>query len=604
MDDSRLFLFNEKTGTTNTYVEKNGKWSRVQTPLDSFKATVRYYNQQDGTYWLGGEKQLLHLNKDFQLIRSYTPKDGLPGDFDLLTFNTHSLTNAHYILSDNKNNIWFTTNSAIYELDVRQGKFYRLQDRDGFEKQVFTGSVPGKDQSGNLYFPGGFQYGQGFDKIIPDNLRKSYPPSIAYIQSLQVNQEQKILEEGPDGLAKLSLKYSENRLVIETGIIDFFSGGKSGIRYKIKELNDDWQYAPANYTIRYEGLQSGRYTLVMQASNALNEFIGPEKRVRFDIHPPFWKTWWAYTGYALLLIVGTWAFMHYRSRRLLRTNQLLEEKVTQRTKQLKKSLEELKATQTQLIQREKMASLGELTAGIAHEIQNPLNFVNNFSEVSEELVDELKEEIINGNKEEAICLTDDIKANLKKVVNHGKRADAIVKSMLEHSRTGDGQKEAIDINALADEYIRLAYHGMRAKDKAFHAHFTTDFDSTIDKIEVVPQEIGRVLLNLFNNAFYAVHQKKKQLNGTFEPVVSVRTQKKNGSLEILVEDNGNGIAQSDLKKLYNPFFTTKPTGEGTGLGLSLSYDIITKGHKGEMKVYTKEGEGATFIISLPINNRI
>jgi signal transduction histidine kinase len=251
-----------------------------------------------------------------------------------------------------------------------------------------------------------------------------------------------------------------------------------------------------------------------------------------------------------------------------------------------------------------MASLGELTAGIAHEIQNPLNFVNNFSEVSEELVDELKEEINVGNSKEASTIADEIKENLKKVVHHGKRADTIVKSMLEHSRTGDGQKEAIDINALADEYIHLAYHGMRAKDKTFNANFTIDFDTTIDKIEVVPQEIGRVLLNLFNNAFYAVHQKKKQLNGIFEPVVSVRTQKKNGSLEILVEDNGNGIPQSDLKKLYNPFFTTKPTGEGTGLGLSLSYDIITKGHKGEMKVDTKEGEGATFTISLPINNRI
>jgi signal transduction histidine kinase len=245
-----------------------------------------------------------------------------------------------------------------------------------------------------------------------------------------------------------------------------------------------------------------------------------------------------------------------------------------------------------------MASLGELTAGIAHEIQNPLNFVNNFSEVNAELIAEMKQELKAGNSEEAIEIANDLEQNLEKVSHHGKRADAIVKGMLQHSRASTGKKEPTDINALADEYLRLSYHGLRAKDKDFNANFTTNFDESIGKIEVVPQDIGRVLLNLYNNAFYAVNEKKKQLNGNLEPVVSVITKRLVDKIEITVRDNGTGISQKAVDKIYQPFFTTKPTGQGTGLGLSLSYDII-KAHNGEIKVETKEGEGTEFIISLP-----
>ena len=263
------------------------------------------------------------------------------------------------------------------------------------------------------------------------------------------------------------------------------------------------------------------------------------------------------------------------------------------------ALSELKSTQTQLIQSEKMASLGELTAGIAHEIQNPLNFVNNFSEVSNELIAEMKEELAKGNSEGAIQLVEDVKQNLNKINFHGKRADAIVKSMLQHSRKSTGQKELTDINALADEYLRLAYHGFRAKDKSFNAKFELALDESIGKMNVVPQEIGRVILNLINNAFYAVTEKKKQHPAGYEPIVSVTTMKSNGHTEIKVQDNGNGMPQQVLEKIFQPFFTTKPTGQGTGLGLSLSYDIITKGHGGDLKVNTKEGEGTEFVIQLP-----
>ena len=265
---------------------------------------------------------------------------------------------------------------------------------------------------------------------------------------------------------------------------------------------------------------------------------------------------------------------------------------------LNKSLEDLKSTQSQLIQSEKMASLGELTAGIAHEIQNPLNFVNNFSEVSNELIDEMIEEIENNDLEEVKAIASDVKQNLEKINHHGKRADGIVKGMLQHSRSSDGIKEPTDINVLADEYLRLAYHGLRAKDKSFNATLKTDFDKSIGMINMASQDIGRVILNMITNAFYAVDEKKKAGVENYEPTVSVMTKKEGNNLEIIVGDNGNGIPDEVKDKIFQPFFTTKPTGQGTGLGLSLSYDIV-KAHGGELKVKTKKDEGTEFTIILP-----
>jgi signal transduction histidine kinase len=284
----------------------------------------------------------------------------------------------------------------------------------------------------------------------------------------------------------------------------------------------------------------------------------------------------------------------------------LEVQVAERTRELQQqkeelelALKELKATQSQLIQSEKMASLGELTAGIAHEIQNPLNFVNNFSEVSNELLDEMKEELTTGNGQSAMEIADDVKQNLEKILHHGKRADAIVKGMLQHSRSSSGQKEPTDINALADEYLRLAYHGLRAKDKSFNSEMKTNFDESIGKINIVPQDIGRLILNLLTNAFYAVTEKKKQSGDDYQPTVSVATKKSGNRVFVTVSDNANGIPADLQKKIFQPFFTTKPTGQGTGLGLSLSYDIA-KAHGGDIKVKTQEGLGTEFTIELPV----
>jgi signal transduction histidine kinase len=273
--------------------------------------------------------------------------------------------------------------------------------------------------------------------------------------------------------------------------------------------------------------------------------------------------------------------------------------VNTQKKEIENTLSELRSTQAQLIHSEKMASLGELTAGIAHEIQNPLNFVNNFSEVNDELIGELVDEVDRGNVEDVKVIAVDIRKNLQKINHHGKRADAIVKGMLQHSRTSAGQKELTDINALTDEYLRLAYHGLRAKDKSFNAKFETDFDNGIRKINIIPQDIGRVILNLINNAFYAVNEKRQQNIPGYEPAVTVATKRSRDGLELSVTDNGNGIPGKVIDKIFQPFFTTKPTGEGTGLGLSLSYDII-KAHGGEIKVKTDEGTGTTFFVRLPM----
>jgi signal transduction histidine kinase len=293
-----------------------------------------------------------------------------------------------------------------------------------------------------------------------------------------------------------------------------------------------------------------------------------------------------YAMLAVLAVLSIIGFILYRNnRQKQKANAVLEA-----------TLSNLKSTQSQLIQSEKMASLGELTAGIAHEIQNPLNFVNNFSEVNNELVEEIKNET---NIDEIKAIADDIKQNSEKILFHGKRADAIVKGMLQHSQASTGKKESTDINALADEYLRLSYHGLRAKDKDFNATTKTDFDESIGNINIIPQDIGRVLLNLYNNAFYAVNEKKKQQGENYEPTVSIKTKKLDAKIEVSVKDNGNGIPQKVIDKIFQPFFTTKPTGQGTGLGLSLSYDII-KAHCGEIKVESKEGEGAEFLIELTL----
>ncbi len=341
--------------------------------------------------------------------------------------------------------------------------------------------------------------------------------------------------------------------------------------------------------------QSGKIAMLMQENKQQGINLENEKFARNV----------ALSALGVLLLVTIILLLNINQR--IKLNRLLsiqKRQIEIQKTHVEKALTDLKATQSQLIHSEKMASLGELTAGIAHEIQNPLNFVNNFSELNKELLEELEQDLNTDNKEEALLLANDIKENEQKIMHHGKRAESIVKGMLQHSRANTGKKELTDINALVDESLRLSYHGLRAKDKAFNVTVNTKFDEHVGEMNIISQDVSRVVLNLISNAFYAVSDKKKEapsLKGVnaYEPTVAVCTKKQNGKVEIVVKDNGNGVPQNIADKIFQPFFTTKPTGQGTGLGLSLSYDII-KAHGGDIKLESKEGEGAIFTIQLPI----
>jgi len=435
-----------------------------------------------------------------------------------------------------------------------------------------------------------------YDKSIVLGLDRYIIPSVANMGHVYVLQK-KYAAALPYNLEAIELikksgntkNLSENYLLVS----DIYAGlGDYQNAYKYQKLYTD-EYADflngiieqveSEAQIKYETVKKDEKIVVQEIK------IKNQRKVQI-----------LYISIAILLIISLIGM--FRSRIKIRKKQL---ELESSKKELQHSLENLKATQSQLIQSEKMASLGELTAGIAHEIQNPLNFVNNFSEVSKELLDEMKDELNKGNDKEVMEIADDVIKNLEKINHHGKRAEGIVKGMLQHSRSSGGKKEPTDINALADEYLRLAYHGLRAKDKSFNATMQTDFYSNIGNINIVPQDIGRVFLNLITNAFYAVTEKQKSGMVDFEPTVSISTKKEGDKVVIKVKDNGNGIPQEVLSKIFQPFFTTKPAGKGTGLGLSLSYDII-KAHGGELKVETlpadkagAAGEGTIFTIIIP-----
>jgi signal transduction histidine kinase len=398
----------------------------------------------------------------------------------------------------------------------------------------------------------------------------------------------------------LQLPYDQNYLQFSFANLCVLNRDKISFRYMLAGAEDRWVYAGEEpLSKNYFNLSPGAYTFRV-ATRGIKGQWGEPAEFSFRIFPPWWQTWWAYAIYVLFFLGVLRIYSLWRERKLRQEKETLEQTVEERTS-------ELKASQAQLIQSEKMASLGELTAGIAHEIQNPLNFVNNFSELNRDLITELKEEIEKGDLEEVKLIATDIAANEEKIHHHGKRADAIVKGMLEHSRANKGEQTPTDLNALADEYLRLSYHGLRAKDKSFNADFRLELDPDLPKVNVVASEIGRVILNLVNNAFYAVHEKAKSGPEGYNPEVVISSKQTEKGIELSVKDNGNGIPEHIKEKIFQPFFTTKPTGSGTGLGLSLSYDIV-KAHGGELRVESKEGQGLTggevgtiFTIQLPLS---
>ncbi|MDH3243227.1 MAG: ATP-binding protein, partial [Saprospiraceae bacterium] len=399
----------------------------------------------------------------------------------------------------------------------------------------------------------------------------------------------------------LVLPHDLNHLTFHYSATDWTSPHQLRYSYLMEGMDKSWSELSPETKADYRNLAPGNYTFKVKAIGVAKKW-SEVFEYPFEVRPPWWQTWWAYAIYGGIFLLGFFMVDRFQRKRLLeKAHAESREKELAQAKEIEKAYHDLKSTQTQLIHSEKMASLGELTAGIAHEIKNPLNFVNNFSELNAELLDEMVEEIRQGDQEEAFAIVDNLKQNLQKILEHGRRADGIVKGMLLHSRGSSGDKELTDINELCDEYLRLAYHGLRAKDSMFNAGMETDFDEDLPKIEIVPQEIGRVVLNLITNAFYAVHEKSKSnVETEYKPLVTIHTSVDKEVLTIAIIDNGPGIPEEIKDKIFQPFFTTKPTGEGTGLGLSLSYDIV-KAHGGTIRVESDTGLGTAFTILLPTN---
>ena len=614
IDDRQLFLQAGGGLPNSAYENKNGVWTKTPHFLDTLNWYCFYENPADQTYWISFKNEVVHFDRHFGKIGSYKAKN---------SFN--DIISA--IITDRDGKVWMlgAQSKEIGRLDPVTGIYSKLRPTDGHIKQEYGWYTPvASDNQGNLYFGMGFYLGTtsadwGLDRIFPEQYASIDKPPV-YLESLTINQKPFGLFGDLNRLEELKLRHNQNTLRIEVGIIDFYSKEKGNIRYKLDHDGkvSEWQYPP-DKVIRYEDLSPGPYQLVIQASNTAGEYIGPEKTLLITITPPFWQTWWFRILAAVLVIGMIYGFIQYRSRDLKKRNILLEQKISERTSQLvertnelNNSLSELKTTQDQLIHSEKMASLGELTSGIAHEIKNPLNFINNFSELNLDLMAEIEGEQLSrldeNTRAELVHIIKTMRKNSEKINHHGKRVDDIVKSMLQHSRIGNLTKEPVDVNALCEESLKLAYHGFKAKEKTFNAAFEMHFDPDLPRIMAVPQDLGRVLLNLFNNAFYAVHEKKTQpvstdaseIESSYTPLLTVSTRKSEKNIIIAISDNGTGISQKIISKIFQPFFTTKPTGEGTGLGLSMSYDIITKSHGGELLVKSKEGTGSDFEILLPV----
>ncbi len=581
-------VFNPASGKFTSY--KNDA-SKPQSISSNFIHCL--HKDSKGTIWIGTYGGGLNaFNKSTGAFISYTESAGLP----------NNIVNA--ILEDEKGNLWISTNNGICKFstqtkDVRDAvltsRTYKAED--GLQNK-FNENSSYKGKDGWLFFGGG----NGLNVFNPDNIKdNAFIPPIVITRFYLFEKPQR-MDTLITSEKTMLLRYDQNSFSFEYAALSYLFPEKNRYAYMVDGLDKDWHYIGTRHYTAYTNLDPGHYVFRVKACN--NDGYWNEEGIAIDITitPPFWKTWWFMAASSIVIALIIFGYIQSRTRKLRKQTVLLEKSVAERTQELSvKNIEltdtmtNLRSTQDQLIQSEKMASLGQLTAGIAHEIQNPLNFVNNFSESSIELL----EEIETADPEEQKELISDVKLNLEKVVHHGKRADSIVKGMLMHSRSGVSEKQITDINKLVTEFVDLAYHGMRAKDSGFNCTLEKDLGDDLPKVKVIPQDISRVVLNIFNNAFYAVEDRKKSEGDKYKRIVKVRTYLAGNKVGIAIRDNGKGIPPDIKEKIFEPFFTTKPTGQGTGLGLSISYDIIASGHGGDLRVESKPGEFTEFIIELP-----
>ena len=597
-------LFEDRTGVlwmateNGLYRYREGKPEPVGAAQGFTGGSVNaFHEDQDGVLWIGASDNGLFRFKDGKFT-NITPKQGL---FDYIAFT---------VFEDKAGYLWVSCNKGVYRVskqelnDVADGKATSVKctaygTADGMESRECNGG----------YAPSGYQLRdgrlcfattRGLAMVDPADIRiNTVPPPVVIDRFLVEGERQR--SDGPvrvpAGKARFEFHYAG---------ISFAGANDVRYKYQLVGFDEGWIDAGSRREAYYTRLNPGEYTFRVIAANSDGIWNDTGATVSFVLEPHFYQTAW-FIGLAVFafLTIGP-AFYFYRMRSMKKRRAELEQLVQERTGELEKTLTNLKGTQNQLILSEKMASLGQLTAGIAHEIKNPLNFITNFSVLSGDLTKDLRKELAaeRGRVDPARAveiesLLNDLEQNVTKINEHGKRADSIVRGMLLHSRGKSGERQDTDLNALLAEYTNLAYHGMRAQDQSFNVKIETDLDPAVGRVSVVPQDLSRAILNIVNNACYAANDKKKTSKNGFMPVVHVSAKSLPAGVEIRIRDNGNGIPQSVRDKIFNPFFTTKPAGVGTGLGLSLSYDIITQVHQGQIRVDTQEGEFTEFVILIP-----
>ncbi len=618
------------------------------------------YEDRNRVLWLGTRAGLNQFDPRKETFKHYREKDGLPNDV------------IYGILEDDHGNLWLSTNKGLSRFNPQTEIFRNFDVRDGLQSNEFNADAAFRSRNGEMFF-GGIN---GFNVFHPDSIKDNpYVPPVVITGLKRYNTDVPegiaLAEKGMAARSGIELSYKDEILVFEVAALNYRNSAKNQYAYKLEGLHDRWIQLGTKREITFTNLDPREYTLRVKGSN--NDGVWNEEgtSLKITITPPWWRTRWAYALYGLLLIAGIFATDRMMRRRLLAKErahaqireaelraraaeaqiQVVEtqakvlqaenerkESELQRAAELKsayealgKAHEHLQNTQQQLITQAKLASLGQLTAGVAHEIKNPLNFVNNFAALSVDLAKELRQEITKIEDGGARIVDRESFANVEgilevliqnaeKINHHGKRADNIVKSMMQHARGASQERELSDINQLLDEAVNLVYHGLRAQDRSFNVSIERAYDANLSKLSVVPQGISRVFLNMINNACYAAHQKAKERTGDrengrngegnfppippFSPTLAVATKNLGDQIEIRIRDNGGGIPPDIREKIFDPFFTTKPTGQGTGLGLSISHDIVVLEHNGEIKVATEEGKFTEFIILLPLSARL
>ncbi len=597
-------LFEDRDGTiwiatrTTLYWYRDGKLTR-QSGKDGFpdRWYMSFYQEEDGTIWLGVADYGVVRYKDGK-ARTITPEQGL---FDYA---------AYTILEDSAGYFWMSSNRGVYR--VRKSELNAVADgtaervtsvaygrSDGMETfETNGGNLPSgwKLRDGRL----AFTTLKGVAVVNPADIRVNQIPPPVVVDRFVVEGERK------DTRQHVTIPPGNTRFEFHYAGISFAGAKDVRYMYQLVGMDEDWVDAGSRRSAYYTHLDPGEYTFRVKAANSDGIWNEEGASVSFTLEPRFYQTA-LFLGLVIFTFFTTGpSFYFYRMRAMKKRREELERTVHERTAELQKTVSNLKETQNQLILSEKMASLGQLTAGIAHEIKNPLNFITNFAVLSQDLTKDLREELHQerdrvdpARAKEISGLLDDLQQNVTKINEHGKRADSIVRGMLLHSRGKAGERQETDLNALLAEYTNLAYHGMRAQDQSFNVKIETDFDPAVGKVSVVPQDLSRAFLNIVNNACYAAFDKRRSVTNGFTPTVRVCAKGNPQTVEIRIRDNGNGIPKSIREKIFNPFFTTKPAGAGTGLGLSLSYDIITQVHKGSIAIDTQEGEYTEFVITLP-----